>query len=149
MSAKDGHLHLLSHSGGQGGEASLTHQDSTCTAPLTIEPVTEGHAQVIPSNHYREILELPGHVAGHMFEEAKKIARSCARTTLRCESVSIVMCNGAAASQAVFHTHIHDNPRFEGDGFSWNLPPGFAAPPTHTRLDRTPALLRDARALTP
>lgn len=127
-------------------QASIIHQDEVCTALLTIEPITEGHTLVIPNAHYRDIHELPGHVAGHMFQVAKQVADAFVRAPLCCEGINLVMCNGAAASQTVFHAHIHVNPRFVGDGFSWNMPPGFEDKPVREQLERTAAMLRQAMA---
>ncbi len=106
-------------------EASIIYRDDVCTAFLTIEPVNEGHALVIPNAHHVNIFDLPPSTACHMFKVAQQVAQSYGKTDIRCEGVNIVMCNGTSASQTVFHAHIHVNPRHVGDGFSWNLPPGF------------------------
>lgn len=116
-------------------EASFVYRDATCSAFMTIEPVTEGHVLVVPNAHHVNILDLPEDTAGHMFKVAQKIAKAFAGTDIRCEGVNLVMCNGAAASQTVFHAHIHINPRYVGDGFSWNFPPGFDDRPARADLD--------------
>ncbi|QOW23827.1 HIT family protein [Lysobacter sp. H23M47] len=121
--------------------ASIIYRDDTCTALLTIEPVNEGHALVIPNAHHVNIFDLPPSTAGHMFKVAQQIAKSYGNTDIRCDGVNIVMCNGAAASQTVFHAHIHVNPRHVGDGFSWNLPPGFDDPANRDELNRVAAKL--------
>jgi len=125
-------------------EASIVFRDDVCTAFLTIEPVTPGHTLVVPNTHYRDIHELPDDVAGRMFQVAKKVAGAFARSGLRTEGVNVVMCNGTAASQTVFHAHIHVNPRFQGDGFSWNMPAGFGEGVERVELERLAAVLRDA-----
>jgi len=125
-------------------DASVVYQDHICTAFLTIEPVTQGHTLVIPNAHYKDVFDLPSDVAGHMFQVAKKVASSFNDAGLRSEGVNIVMCNGVAASQTVFHAHIHVNPRFSGDGFSWNLPPDFHSPPARPELDLVAEKIRQA-----
>lgn len=125
-------------------EASIIHRDEACTAFMTIEPITEGHALVVPNRHHVNIFDLPADTAAHMFEVAQSIAKAYPRTGIRCEGVNIVMCNGAAASQTVFHAHLHVSPRYVGDGFSWNMPPGFHAPPGRPELDRVAATLARA-----
>ncbi len=121
--------------------ASIIYRDDTCTALLTIEPVNEGHALVIPNAHHVNIFDLPPSTAGHMFKVAQQIAQSYDKTDIRCDGVNIVMCNGAASSQTVFHAHIHVNPRHVADGFSWNLPPGFDDPANRDELNRVAAKL--------
>ncbi len=116
-------------------EASIIYKDDLCTALMTIEPVTEGHALVIPNEHHVNIFDIPAFLAGHLFQVAQNIAKAYDQTDIPCEGVNLVMCNGAAASQTVFHAHIHVNPRYKGDGFSWNLPPGFHSPPEREQLD--------------
>lgn len=116
-------------------EASIVHREAGCTALMTIEPVTEGHVLVVPDAHHVDIRDLPPETAGNMFRLAQKVARAYDATGIRCEGVNVVMCNGAVAGQTVFHAHIHVNPRFAGDGFSWNLPPGFDDRPGRAQLD--------------
>lgn len=125
-------------------EASIVFRDDICTAFLTIEPITQGHTLIIPNRHYRDILELPADTAGHMFQVAKRLAESFQRTDLKSEGVNVVMCNGAAAAQTVFHAHIHVNPRYTGDGFSWNMPPGFEIKPDRVELNAVADKLRHA-----
>ncbi len=122
-------------------EASIIYRDEVCTALLTIEPVNEGHALVIPNAHHVNIFDLPPATACDMFKIAQQVAQSYGKTDIRCEGVNIVMCNGAAASQTVFHAHIHVNPRHVGDGFSWNLPPGFDDPANRGELNQVAAKL--------
>lgn len=122
-------------------EGSIVHREAGCTALMTIEPVTEGHVLVIPDAHHVDIRDVPPDTAGDMFRLAQKVAGTYATSGIRCEGVNVVMCNGAAAGQTVFHAHIHVNPRFAGDGFSWNLPPGFDDKPTRAELDAVAAKL--------
>ena len=129
-------------------EASIIYKDDLCTAFLTIEPVTEGHALVVPNEHHVNIFDIPEHLAGHMFKVAQAVARAYGQTDIRCEGVNLVMCNGAAASQTVFHAHIHVNPRYKGDGFSWNLPPRFYSPPDREQLDGVASKLATALSAT-
>ena len=46
--------------------------------------------------------------------------------------------------QSVFHAHIHVGPRYAGDGFSWNLPPGFDHKPDRDQLDVVAARIATA-----
>jgi len=46
------------------------------------------------------------------------MARALRRTGLRCEGIHVLLADGEAAFQEVFHFHLHVFPRFAGDGFS-------------------------------
>ncbi|WP_374969707.1 HIT family protein [Terrabacter sp. BE26] len=40
------------------------------------------------------------------------------RSGLRCDGINVLLAEGQAAGQEVFHFHLHVIPRFAGDGFS-------------------------------
>ena len=125
-------------------DASVVYTDNVCTAFLTIEPITEGHTLVIPNEHHVNIFDLPPSTACHRFQVAQQIATAYEKADIPCEGVNIVMCNGKAAAQTVFHAHIHVNPRYKGDGFSWNLPPGFESRPGRDHLNQVAAKITQA-----
>ncbi|WP_452094304.1 HIT family protein [Dactylosporangium aurantiacum] len=62
---------------------------------------------------------------------------------MRCEGINVLLCDGAAAFQTVFHFHLHVIPRYTGDG--WTIK---ATPPERERslLDRDAQAIRDAVA---
>ncbi|UWZ59747.1 HIT family protein [Dactylosporangium aurantiacum] len=71
------------------------------------------------------------------------MARALRRSTMRCEGINVLLCDGAAAFQTVFHFHLHVIPRYTGDG--WTIK---ATPPERERslLDRDAQAIRDAVA---
>ena len=58
------------------------------------------------------------------------LARALRRSSLRCEGINLLVCDGEAAFQTVFHLHLHVVPRYAADG--WTLigeePPARARP---------------------
>ena len=64
---------------------------------------------------------------------------------MRCEGINVVLCDGEAAFQTVFHFHLHVIPRHAGDG--WTLKPD---PPERERslLDSDAQAIKDADAST-
>lgn len=44
------------------------------------------------------------------------MARALRRSSLGCDGTNVVVCDGEAASQTVFHFHLHVIPRYAGDG---------------------------------
>ena len=73
------------------------------------------------------------------------MARALRRSTLRCEGINVLLCDGEAAFQTVFHFHLHVVPRYVGDG--WTIK---AEPPERERslLDSHAQAITDALATT-
>ncbi|WP_263407485.1 HIT family protein [Arthrobacter sp. NicSoilC12] len=55
-----------------------------------------------------------------MFRIGHRLAKALRRSSLRCEGVNLVLADGEAAFQEVFHAHLHVFPRFSGDSFRIN-----------------------------
>jgi histidine triad (HIT) family protein len=53
-----------------------------------------------------------------MFAVARQVAAALRRAPLRCDGVNLFYADGEAASQEVFHSHLHVIPRYPGDGFT-------------------------------
>lgn len=80
--------------------------DSIVFEPLN--PVTPGHLLVVPRQHLWDAKQAPNVTA-----ETMRVASIVAR---RYESANIITSIGEAATQSVFHLHIHVVPRKLGDG---------------------------------
>lgn len=85
---------------------------------VDIMPANFGHSLVIPKGHYANIHEMPEEITGEVFREAKRLA-TAVKSAVGAEGVNIIMNNGAASGQVIFHAHVHIIPRFENDGFKW------------------------------
>jgi histidine triad (HIT) family protein len=77
---------------------------------VPLNPVVEGHVIFMPRYHTRDAL---GDIwtTGHVMKEACIYASQIA-----VGSCNIITSVGEAATQSVFHLHIHIVPRREGDG---------------------------------
>jgi histidine triad (HIT) family protein len=82
--------------------------DALAFVPL--DPVTEGHVLVVPREHVADVTEDPEVSALTMHRAAELAPPDC----------NIITSAGVAATQSVFHLHLHIVPRHEGDGL--NLP---------------------------
>lgn len=102
---------------------------------LDIDPVTPGHALVIPKAHLPDLADLTDDGAGEILAIARRIAAALRRTDLRCEGVNLFYADGEAAFQEVFHAHLHVFPRFAGDGFT--IDARWGSGPARTELDAT------------
>lgn len=80
--------------------------DAIAIRPLA--PVTEGHVLVIPRTHVRDVGEAPAVSASTMARAAELAAKLPA--------VNVITSRGTAATQTVFHLHLHVVPRRPGDG---------------------------------
>jgi len=83
---------------------------------LDINPLSEGHALVIPKYHCVKLHELPPEQMADTGPVLVKVAKAVGAT-----DYNILQNNGTAAHQAVKHVHFHIIPRIgeEGLGISW------------------------------
>ncbi len=99
------------------------YEDVDFRVILDISPASNGHALIIPKEHYADIYGLPDDLAGKVMVLAKKLAAHMTEA-LGCDGFNLVQNNGEVAGQTVFHFHMHLIPRYQGDGnqdkICWN-----------------------------
>jgi histidine triad (HIT) family protein len=102
------------------GEApgSAFYADDAVVGLLDINPVTAGHALIIPRQHAADLAALDEATGQRLWTVAQRTAAALRASGLRCEGVNLFLADGAAAFQEVFHVHLHVFPRYAGDGFS-------------------------------
>lgn len=91
------------------------YEDEFFRVILDLGPATEGHALILPKNHYHNLYELPDDAAAKVMLLAKKMAAQMTEK-LGCDGFNLVQNNGEAAGQTVFHFHMHLIPRYQNDG---------------------------------
>jgi len=74
-----------------------------------LNPVTPGHRLFIPFHHVRDSAEMP-FLAGVVFESASVYGR------IQGNPFNLITSAGPAATQTIFHLHVHYVPRLPGDG---------------------------------
>jgi diadenosine tetraphosphate (Ap4A) HIT family hydrolase len=121
--------------------ASLVHEDERSLALMDIYPINEGHVIVVPREHAANLGELDPDTGAHLFRVAQQAAARLRASGIRREGVNLVLSDGEAAGQDVFHVHLHVLPRFADDNFAVSVPSGVGEPP-RSRLDELAALLR-------
>ena len=94
--------------------AKILETDSVL-AFLDINPVSKGHALVIPKTHHATYPELPADLLDEMAKTLQKIALAV-ESQLGSDGFNILLNNGRAAGQLIDHTHFHLIPRNTGDG---------------------------------
>lgn len=124
--------------------AAFVYRDELVSAFMDIQPITPGHVLVIPNHRAASLAELPPSTGERVFRVGHQIAAAIRRTTLKVEGVNLVLADGEAAGQTVFHVHLHVVPRFNGDGFQWKLPPSYYTPPSREELAANGELIRQS-----
>ena len=90
------------------------YEDDLFKVILDLNPVTKGHALILPKNHFDDLLSIDEETGSKVLMVASKIATAM-KKTLKCDGVNILQNNGEAAGQTVFHLHFHVIPRYVGD----------------------------------
>lgn len=82
---------------------------------VPLNPVVDGHTIVIPREHLTDAYD-SAYGTGHTFRDASWFAQIRVDRDPRYESVNLITSVGTAATQSVFHLHVHVVPRKHGDG---------------------------------
>jgi len=121
--------------------ASVVHETEDLLAFMDLNPITEGHALVIPKAHASGLAPLDPETGGRLFEAAMAVAAAMRDSELDPDGIDLFLADGEAAGQEVFHVHLHVIPRYEGDGVA--LPVG-EGPADREALDDIAAALSAA-----
>jgi len=84
---------------------------------LDINPLSHGHALVIPKHHGMKLTDIPDEQLAELLPVASKIAKASGA-----ENYNILQNNGRLAHQVVDHVHVHMIPKpneKEGLGIAW------------------------------
>lgn len=95
--------------------ADIVAESDNILAFKPLHPATDGHTLVIPKAHFRDFLGMPSSVAESVFVFATRLGEFL-RAQYDCEGMNLITSAGAAATQTIFHVHVHLVPRWLGDG---------------------------------
>ena len=93
------------------------YEDDNYLAILDIRPFTRGHTLVVPKRHTVDVTDTPPETLADLVTIGQRIAKA-ARATELADATNIVINDGRAAFQSVFHIHLHVLPRHNGDTLS-------------------------------
>lgn len=82
---------------------------------LDIRPIARGHVLVVPKKHSADLDSLDPATGSAVFAAGQRISKALRRSDLRTDGANLVVNDGKAAFQTVFHTHLHIVPRWRGD----------------------------------
>jgi diadenosine tetraphosphate (Ap4A) HIT family hydrolase len=118
-------------------------EDDDYLAFLDIRPFTRGHTLVIPKQHSVDLTDTPPEALAGMLAVGQRIARASRDSGLHADGNNLVINDGRAAFQSVFHIHLHVVPRRNGDKLSFAKGMVVRRDPDR---ERTGAILRAALA---
>jgi histidine triad (HIT) family protein len=95
------------------------YEDDDFLAILDIRPFTRGHTLVIPKQHTVDLTDTPPETVAGLATIGQRIARAARRSGLHADGNHMVINDGKAAAQSVFHIHLHVLPRRTGDKLSF------------------------------
>ena len=97
------------------------YEDDKVVAMLDTNPVTPGHTLVLPRTHTKDFLSTPAAVLADVMPRVHAIAAQVVKG-VKADGFMMVVFNGPAAGQEVFHLHVHIIPRKKGDGVRLGWP---------------------------
>lgn len=103
-------------------DAREVYRDQHVVAFFPRNPATLGHTLVIPRLHIPDIWSLDQITAERLARVTTQLAAAVKRA-VNPDGLNIIQSNGKAASQTVFHLHVHLVPRWEGDPVGRIWPP--------------------------
>ena len=96
-------------------------ENETVLSFMDINPITRGHALVIPKAHHDPITNVPDELLADVIHGVKKVASAMVKG-ISADGINVAQANGKIAGQEVWHTHFHVIPRYEDDPHDWKNP---------------------------
>ena len=100
--------------------ARKVYEDDAVVGFLDIKPVSRGHTLIVPRTHSAGLADLAPDDGAALMRAGQVVAAALRTTPLTrddspADGVNLVVNDGKAAFQTVFHTHLHVIPRHRGD----------------------------------
>src|SRR4051794_13063732 len=95
------------------------YEDDAYLAILDIRPIVRGHVLVIPKTHTVDLTDTPPDTVAELMRIGQRIAKAARASELHADGNNVVVNDGKAAFQSVFHIHLHVLPRQAGDKLSF------------------------------
>lgn len=100
-------------------DAIRVYEDDDYLAFLDIRPIVRGHTLVVPKVHTKDLTDTPAETVAGLVTVGQRIAQAARSSELAADGNNIVINDGKAAFQTVFHLHLHVAPRQDGDKLSF------------------------------
>lgn len=102
--------------------ARIVYRTADTTAFFPLRPASRGHTLVVPNRHVPDFFALTPPLDSTLTRSVLHVAKAV-QTSLAPEGMNLITSSGEAASQSVFHLHIHVVPRWHGDPIGTIWPP--------------------------
>ena len=102
--------------------AEIVYATETTLAFFPLEPATRGHTMVITKEHVDNFLEVPDQLIPPLWQAVTDVGRAL-HAVLDPEGMNVISSAGEAASQSIYHVHVHLVPRWKGDAVGEIWPP--------------------------
>ena len=102
-------------------------EDEKFRVIFDLNPASEGHALILPKEHYRDLTDLDPEIASAVLPLCGRIGQAM-KDGLGANGFNIVQNNGEAAGQTVMHFHTHIIPRYGNAGEMVLWKPGTSTP---------------------
>lgn len=97
--------------------AKIIYENDKTLAFLSVDPIENGHALVIPKKHIRDFLSSDQEILSEVAKTKQKVAKLIAQK-LKIVDFNFLNNNGEQAFQEVFHYHEHIIPKYvKSQGF--------------------------------
>ncbi|MEV0117018.1 HIT family protein [Streptomyces sp. NPDC050844] len=108
--------------------ARVVYADAHTLAFFPLTPAAKGHTLVVPRVHSADLWAMDETGVRRLMQSVLVVGRAL-RAALEPEGLNVINSTGGAASQTVFHTHVHLVPRWPGDAMGAIWPPKGEGPP--------------------
>ena len=101
----------------------LVYEDDDVIAFFPLEPAIVGHTLVVPRQHVTDYLAASDAIQATVSAATRKVAHAVMQVIMP-QGMNVITSIGKAASQTVFHWHVHVLPRWRADrvGDIWPAP---------------------------
>lgn len=79
-----------------------------------------------------------------MFKVAMRVAEGIKKSGVKCEGINLLLSDGEAAFQEIFHVHLHVIPRFKSDDFGIRFGRHYGLRPDRQNLEEVASKIRKA-----
>jgi histidine triad (HIT) family protein len=121
--------------------ARVVWSSGEAVAFLPLEPATRGHTMVVPRAHVPDLWSVDERLGRSLMAACIEVGQAI-RKALQPDGMNLITSAGAAASQTVFHLHLHLVPRWPGDPMGDIWPP--KQPWSDAELDQIAERIRAA-----
>ena len=123
------------------GRAEVVFENDEVIAFFPLNPATPGHTLVIPKRHIANFLVINHTQVVGLSNATLLVARAVERA-IHPEGMNLITSAGRAATQTIFHLHMHVVPRWDDDALGEIWPP--PRPSSRQMLNNLGELVRDA-----